>query len=430
MLVRNTVMPPLRPKMQEKLITPDEGWLNDIGPLSQPKASTQKKQETVVRTVGGTVGRGDSSGYGPLEPLLRDDSISEITCIGPRHTYVERNGLLEKVSCYFADEGQMLRVIEQMVRSAGQSLQPGWPIIDVRLPNGMQLNAVLPPSAVNGPTLTLSKGISQESLTLADMVRSDTLSQPMADVLQACVEGRLNILICGAQNSGRTTLLNALCAVIPEEERIITIEESAELHLRQKQVIGLVTQSPGPQIARNVTLHDLVTNALKMGPERIILGECRGDETMELLQALYTGHNGSLMTAYATNAQNCLIRFEKMCHNGDGDSSFPLHIIRRQIVDSVDVIVQVSRMPDGSRKIVDIAEVQCDGDDRLTVQSIFTYLHIGLDSETGKVTGDFEPCGISPKFLTKLAVMDIHLAQEAFIANSDDDTVKLLRKKA
>ena len=431
MLVRNTVMPPLRPKMQRKYITPDEGWLNDVGPLAelpQPKATIQKKQETVVRTVWETVDRGGRSGYGPLEPLLKDDSISEITCIGPRHTYVERNGLLEEVACYFANEEQMVRVIEQMVRSAGQSLQPGWPIIDVRLPNGMQLHAVLPPSAINGPTLTLRKGIGQELLTLADMVRSDTLSQSMADVLQACVEGRLNVLICGARNSGRTTLLNALCAVIPEEERIITIEESAELHVRQKQVIGLITQSLGPQVARNVTLHDLVTNALKMGPERIILGECRGAETMALLQALYTGHNGSLMTIYATNAQHCLTRFEKMCYSGD--SSFPVHIIRRQIVDSVDVIVQVSRMPDGSRKVVDIAEVLSDGEDGLTVQSIFSYSNIALDTETGKVTGDFESCGISPKFLTKLAVMDIHLAQEAFIANSDDDTVKLLRKKA
>ncbi len=421
MLVRNTVMPPLRPKMQRKYITPDEGWLNDVGPLSQlpqPKAPTQKKQETVV-------GYG---GYGPLEPLLKDDSISEITCIGPRHTYVERNGLLEEVACYFENEGQMMRIIEQMVLQTDQHLQPGWPIIDVRLPNGMQLNAVLPPSAANGPILTLHKGISQESLTLEDMVRSDTLSQSMADVLQACVEGRLNILICGTQNSGRTTLLNALCAVIPAEERIITIEESAELHLRQKQVIGLVTQATGPQVTRNVTLHDLVLNALKMGPERIILGDCRGEETMELLQALYTGHNGSLMTAYATNALNCLTRFEKMCHSGNCDSSFPIHIIRRQIVDSVDIIVQVSRMPDGSRKVVDIAEVLDAETDGLTVQRIFRYSDIRLDTEAGNVTGNFEPCGISPNFLSKLAVMDIHLAQELFVPNSSDDTVKLLRK--
>lgn len=416
MLLRNAVIPPVRPKMPGNHVMPDETWLNDVGPLSQLKAPIEKKQATV--------GVPGTRGYGPLEPLLKDDSISEITCIGPRHTYVERNGLLEEVACYFENEEQMVRIVERMMRSVGQSLQPGWPIIDTRLSNGMQLNAVLPPCAVNGLTLTLRKKV-KESLTLDELVCNGTLSQPMADVLQACVEGRLNILICGTQNSGRTTLLNALCAVIPEEERIITIEESAELHLRQKQVIGLATQTAEPQVARNVTLHDLVTNALKMGPERIILGDCRGEEVMELLQALYTGHNGSLMTVCATNAQNCLTCFEAMCHSGDVDSSFPIHIVRRQIVDSVDVIVQVSRMPDGSRKVVAIAEVQDAENDGLKVQSIFRYADVGLDAETGKVTGDFASCGINPRFLTKLAVMDIHLAQEVFVTNSSDDTVKL-----
>ncbi len=405
MLVRNTVMPPVRPKMPGKNITQDETWLNDVGPLPrspQLEAAIQKKQKTV----------GGSGGYGPLETLLKDDSISEITCIGPRHTYVERNGLLEEVPCYFENEGHMLRIIEHIMRQAGQRLQPGWPIIDVRLPDGMQLNVVLPPNAVNGPVFTLCKNV-KESLMLEELVCNGTLSQAMADVLQACVEGRLNIIICGGQNSGRTTLLNALCAAIPDEERIITIEESAELRLRQKQVIGLVTQAMGPQVARNVTLHDLLIHALKMGPERIILGKCRGEEMMELLQALYTGHNGSLMTAYATNAQNFLSRLETMCHSGD--TSFPTHIIQRQIADSVDVIVQMSRMPDGSRKIVDIAEVLSSEDDRLKVQSIFRYTDIGLDAETGNVTGNFEPCGINPEFLTKLAVMDIQLPREMFM---------------
>ncbi len=426
MLVRNTVMPPLRPKMQVKYITPDEGWLNDVGPLSQPsqpQTSTQKKQETVVRTVPQTVGPDGHVDYGPLGPLLKDDSIAEITCIGPRHTYIERNGLLEEVPSHFENEGQMASVIESMLLQSGQHFQPGWPIVDARLTNGVQLHAVLPPNVVNGPVLTLRKEIMQEQLTLADLVHNDTLSQSMADVLQACVEGRLNILICGGQNSGRTTLLNALCAAIPEEERIITIEESSELRLRQKQVIGLVASAMGQQDARRVTLRDLVMSALQMGPERIILGECRGKETMELLQALYNGHNGSLMTVYATDVQNCLTHLETICHDGDG--SFPLHVIRRQIANSVDVIVHMARMPDGSCKVVDIAEVLDAETDGLTVQSIFRYSNIGLDTETGKVTGDFEPCGISPKFLSKLAVMDIHLAQEVFVPDSNDDTVKL-----
>ena len=415
MLLRNTVMPPVRPKMQERNVTPDEGWLNDVGPLSQspqPKATIHKIQETVTR----------SCGYSPLESLLKDDSISEITCIGPRCTYVERNGLLEEVPYHFENEGQMVRVIEQMVLQNGQHLQPGWPIIDALLPGGIQLYAILPPCAVNGPTLTLRKN-AKEPLTLEKLVSNGTLSQVMADVLHACVEGRLNMLICGGQDSGRTTLLNALCTVIPDEERIITIEESAELRLHQKQVIGLVASPPGSPDARRVTMRDLMVSALHMGPERIILDECGGEEFQELLQALYTGHNGSLMTTYATNILDCLTRLETICH--DSDSSFPAHIIRQQIAGSVDVIVQVSRMPDGSHKIVDFAEVLCDENDELKIQSIFRYSNMELNPETGTITGTFEACGISPKFLAKLAVVDIHLPQEVFVADSKDDTVKL-----
>lgn len=418
MLIRNTVMPPVRPKMQGKLVTQDETWLNDVGPQAQPKVFTHNQQET-----GG--GPGGSSGYSPLETLLKDDSISEITCIGPRRTYVERNGLLEEVPYHFENEGQMVRVIEQMVLQNGQHLQPDWPIIDTQLSAGMHLNAVLPPCAVNGPTLTLRKHV-KESLTLEELVCNGTLAQAMADVLQACVEGRLNMLICGGQHSGRTTLLNALCAAIPDEERVITIEESAELRLQQKQVIGLVASATGPQGARSVTLQNLMKSALQMGPERIVLDECRGEEFMELLQALYTGYNGSLITAFATDIPNCLSRLETMCHSSD--TAFPAHIIRQQIADSVDVVVHMSRMPDGSRKVVDIAEVLFSSDDELKVQSIFHYSNIGLDTETGKVTGDFEPCGISPKFLTKLTVMEVHLPQEVFIIDSKDDTVKLSRK--
>lgn len=403
MLVRNNVMPPMRPKMQRNNETQNEAWLNDVGPLTQPDAFTQKKQ--VVGNIG----------YGPLEYLLKDDSITEVTCIGPRRTYVERNGLLEEVPCNFQDDQHMLRVIEHMLQSASQHLQPGWPIVDVRLPNGMQLNVVLPPSAVNGPTITLRKGV-KEPLTLAELVRGNTLSQAMADILQACVEGRLNIVICGSQNSGRTTLLNALCAAIPNDERIITIEESAELRLRQKQVIGLVAQTVGSHVAGRVTLRDLLTNALRMGPERIILGECRGAEVLEMLQALYTGHNGTLMTAYATNATNCLSRLETLCFTGGITmQSLPVHILRRQIADSLDIIVHISRMPDGSRKIVDIAEVLSAGNDKLKTQSIFSYHVDGLDSETGKATSQFEPGGVCPTFLSKFAVMDIHLPQEMFV---------------
>ena len=410
MLVRNNVMPPMRPKMLGKNETQNDAWINDVGSLTQLEATTRKEQ---VAAVG-------FGGYGPLEYLLKDDSVTEVTCIGPRRTYVERNGLLEEVPCYFEDERRMLRVIEHMLYLAGQRLQPGWPIMNVRLPDGVQLNVVLPPSAVNGPTITLRKGV-KEPLTLAELVRGDTLSQAMADVLRSCVEGRLNIVICGSQNSGRTTLLNALCAAIPNEERIITIEESAELRLHQRQVIGLVAQAIGPQVAGRVTLRDLLTNALHMGPERIVLGECRGEEVLEMLQALYTGYNGSLMTVYAKNTQNCLTRLETMCLAGSMPmsiqtlQSIPTNILRRQMADSLDVIVHVSRMPDGSRKITDIAEVLSAENDELKVQSIFSYRDDGLDRETGKAAGHFEPRGVCPAFLTKLAVMDIELPQETFI---------------
>ena len=345
-------------------------------------------------------------GYGPLETLLHDETVTEITCIGPCRIYVERDGVLEEISPVFEDERHMVRGIENMLRRAGQHTQPGCTLIDTRLPGGVQLNAVLPPNALQGPVITLRKGV-QQPLTLAELVSSGMLSQDMADVLQACVEGRLNIVVCGGQDAGRDVLLNALCAAFPDDERIITIEETAMLRLPQKQVIGLVAQAGG-----DVTMRDLLANALRMQPERLVLSNCRGEEAREMLRAMYTGYNGSLMSMYATSAADCLTRLETVCFTCNiAVPAVPASIIRRQLAESLDVVVHLSRLPDGSCRIVDIAEVSGNGDE-LNVQSIFRYYDDG--PETGNDTGHFEPTGLCPTFLEKLSVMDIHLPCELF----------------
>lgn len=347
-------------------------------------------------------------GYGPLQTLLEDTTITEITCIGPLRTFVERNAMLEEIASPFEDERHMTRIIENMLRRSGQRLQSGQTLFDALLPDGVQLSIVLPPSAPLGPVLTLRRG-AQEPLTLAELVSGGMLSQDMADVLQACVEGRLNIVVCGEQECGRDMLLNALCAAIPDDERIITIEESATLHLPQKQAIGLVAQANG-----GATKRDLLAHALHLRPDRLVLGNCRGEEALAMLRAMYSGYSGALMSIYATGATDCLSRLETLCFTWNiSTSTVPVSIIRRQLAESLDVIVHLSRLPEGTSKIVDIAEVLGNGDD-LNIQSIFCYRDDGPDSETGGFTGHFEPTGFYPAFLEKLAIMDIHLPCEIF----------------
>jgi pilus assembly protein CpaF len=347
-------------------------------------------------------------GYGPLEVLMKDEGISEIMVIGPRCAYVQRADKIEDIACPFVDDYHMERIIENMLRQAGQRMQP---LVDVRLADGALVNVVMPPHAINGPTLTIRK-CSRKLLTIADLVEAGTLTSPMADFLQACIQARLNIVICGALDSGRTTLLNALGACISAHERITTLEEIAELRLPQKHTIGLVSQPGSPDGANAITMCELVAHALRTGSGRILLGECRGHEIVELLQAMSNGLSGVLMTLYASDLRHGLSRLETL-YQAAGTAT-PLKIIRTHIASSLDVIVHIVRLPDGSHKIVNIAEVLDVENDMVKLQSIFHYKDDGFDARTGKLKRTFEPSGFSPTFLPKLERLGITLPAEMF----------------
>jgi pilus assembly protein CpaF len=350
-------------------------------------------------------------GYGPLEALLKDESISKILVLGPHLTSIERDKKVEDVACSFADDRHILRIIENMLRRAGRRLVPGWPIVDVRLPDGSLVNVVLPPSAVNGPAITIRKG-PKKPLTMSDLLASGTLTEEMADFLNACIHARLNIIICGEVDSGRTTLLNALSTYIPPDERVATIEEVAELKLSQKHVIALVSQLASPGSVSNVTLRDLVINALRTGSERILLGECRGDEVVELIQAMNNGYSGALMTIYARDVRNCLTRLEMLYQAVN--TALPLTLLRAQLASALDVIVHIARLRNGSHRILNIAEVQSVENNIIKLQSIFHFQNAGFDKESGQLKSSFEPSGFAPSFLSKFEAMDLHFSPEMF----------------
>lgn len=350
-------------------------------------------------------------GYGPLETLLKDESISKIMVLGPHLISIERDKKIEDVSCSFADDRHILRSVENMLRRVGRRLEPGWPIVDVRLPDGSLVNVVLPPSAVNGPTITIRKG-PKRPLTMSDLLASDTLTEEMADFLNACIHARLNIIICGEVDSGRTALLNALSTYIPPDERIATIETVAELKLSQKHVTALVSQPASPGSVSNVTLRDLVINALRTGSERILLGECRGDEVAEMIQAMNNGYDGALMTIYARDVRNCLTRLEMLYQAAN--TALPLTLLRTQLATAVDVIVHIARSRDGSHRIVNIAEVQTVENNTIKLQSIFHFQEAGFDKGSGQLKGFFQPSGFAPTFLSKFEAIGLQFSAEMF----------------
>jgi pilus assembly protein CpaF len=350
-------------------------------------------------------------GYGPLEALMKDESISKIIVLGPYLTSIERGKKVEDVACSFADDRHMLRIVENMLRRAGRRLVPGWPIVDVRLPDGSFVNVVLPPSAINGPAITIHKG-SKKPLTMSDLLASSTLTGEMADFLNACIHARLNIIICGGVDSGRTTLLNALSTYIPADEHIATIEEVAELKLSQKHVIALVSQPASPGSMGNVTLRDLVINALRTGPERILLGECRGDEVAEMIQAMNNGYGGALMTIYARDVRNCLARLEMLYQAAS--TALPLTLLRAQLATALNVIVHIARLRDGSHRIVNIAEVQSVENNIIKLQSIFHFQDAVFDKLSDQFKSSFEPSGFAPTFLSKFEAVGLHFSPEMF----------------
>src|SRR6476646_8068513 len=348
-------------------------------------------------------------GLGPLEPLLRDESISEVMVNGPRQVYIERSGKLELTNVVFQNDDHVMRIIDRIIAPIGRRVDESSPMVDARLTDGSRVNAIIPPLSLVGPVITIRK-FSASPFTVDDLIRFGTATADMFDFLRACVEARLNIFVSGGTGSGKTTTLNVLSSFIPNDERIVTIEDAAELQLRQEHVVTLESRPPNIEGKGAIPIRELVRNALRMRPDRIIVGECRSGEALDMLQAMNTGHDGSMSTGHANTPRDMLSRLETMVLMAGVD--LPLRAVREQIASAVDLIVHQNRLKDGTRKITNITEVQGMEGDVIVMQDVFTFEQTGV--QDGKIIGRLKPTGIRPKFTEKLEVMGIHLPPGLF----------------
>ena len=352
----------------------------------------------------------DVFGLGPLEPLLRDPTISDILVNTCKHVFVERNGVLERVAATFQDDRHLLRVIDRIVSNVGRRIDDSSPMVDARLADGSRVNAIIPPLAVDGPLLSIRR-FPTERLKAEDLVTLKALTQPMLDFLSHCVKARLNCLISGGTGAGKTTLLNVLSSFISDRERIVTIEDAAELQLHQVHVARLETRPPNVEGKGAVRQRQLVVNALRMRPDRIVVGEVRGEEALDMLQAMNTGHDGSLTTVHANSARDALARIETMI--AMGATNLPERAMRQQIASAIQIVVQQSRMSDGTRKITSISEITGMEGDIVTMQEIFLFEKTGITQE-GKVLGRFRATGVRPKVCERLRASGVNLPAEMF----------------
>lgn len=349
-------------------------------------------------------------GFGPITPLLNDDDVSEVMVNGPRQVYVERRGQLELTDVNFRDSEHVLQVIEKIVAPLGRRIDESSPMVDARLPDGSRVNAIIPPLAIKGPSITIRK-FSRDPFQVEDLINFGTLNAAMAKFLQACVVARLNIVVSGGTGSGKTTTLNCLSGFIPADERIVTIEDAAELQLRQNHVVTLETRPPNIEGKGAITMRDLVRNSLRMRPNRIVVGEVRGGEALDMLQAMNTGHDGSLTTGHANSPRDMLSRLETMVMMAGME--LPIRAIRDQVSAAIDIIVQQNRMRDGSRKITNICEIVGMEGDVITLQDIFTFAQTGREPG-GRLLGEFKPTGIRPKCFEKLQAAGVLLPPDIF----------------
>jgi pilus assembly protein CpaF len=348
-------------------------------------------------------------GYGPIEPLLNDDSVSEVMVNGPKQVYVERNGRLELTEVQFQDDDHVMRVIDRIVSPLGRRIDESSPMVDARLPDGSRINAIIPPISLVGPVLTIRK-FARDPLTTDDLIRFGTMSPEMVMFLEACVKARLNVVVSGGTGSGKTTTLNVLSSFIPDDERIVTIENAAELQLRQEHVVTLESRPPNIEGRGEITIRDLVINSLRMRPERIVVGECRGGEALDMLQAMNTGHDGSMTTLHSNSPRDTLARLETMVLMAGVD--LPVRAIREQIAAAIDCIVHQSRLKDGSRRITAVTEVQGMEGDVIVLQDIFMFEQTGV--ENGRIVGRIKPTGIRPKFVTQFEQYNVFLPPNIF----------------
>ena len=356
---------------------------------------------------------------GPLEGLLNDDSVSEIMVNGPSKVYVERNGRLELSDCQFTDDASVLAVIERIVAPLGRRIDESQPYVDARLSDGSRVNAIIAPLSLSGPTITIRK-FAKKALTPEDFIRFGTWTHNMAEFMKLCVLLRKNIIVAGGTGSGKTTLLNLLSGYVPENERIVTVEDAAELRLQQPHVVRLEARPANIEGKGAVTIRDLVRNCLRMRPDRIIVGECRGGETLDMLQAMNTGHDGSLTTVHANSPRDVISRLETMVLMSGMD--LPSRAIREQIASAVDIIIHESRLSDGSRKVVAISEVTGLEGSQIVMQDLFTFRQTGI-GERGKIIGDFAPTGAMPTFFDQLAGRGFSVEPRMFDPDSKADVI-------
>jgi pilus assembly protein CpaF len=351
----------------------------------------------------------DILGYGPLDPLLKDGNITEVMVNGPQDVYVERQGMIERTEVAFENESHLMRIIDRIVSPIGRRVDESSPMVDARLPNGFRVNATIPPLSLDGPLLTIRK-FSQTPFTAQDLIANGTLTPKMVAFIRACVEARINMVISGGTGSGKTTLLNVLSAFIPNTERIITIEDTAELQLGQEHVIRVEYRPPNIEGKGEVTIRRLVINALRMRPDRIIVGEARGGEALDMLQAMNTGHEGSMTTIHSNSPRDTLRRIETMVLMAG--TELTLRAIREQVSSAIELIIHMSRLRDGTRKVVHVAEVQAMEGESIVMQDIFKFDQTGY--KDGRVIGALKPTGLRPSFTEKFVANSIELPPEIF----------------
>jgi pilus assembly protein CpaF len=349
-------------------------------------------------------------GLGPLEPLLKDPTISDILVNRFNRVYIERNGKLELTGLSFKDDSHLMQIIDRIVSKVGRRVDESSPMVDARLSDGSRVNAIIPPLAIDGPCLSIRR-FGRDPLTARNMIENKTLTEPMLELLSSMVKGKLNILISGGTGAGKTTLLNVLSGYIPATERIVTIEDAAELQMKQEHVVRLETRAPNIEGKGAVRQRQLVINSLRMRPDRIVVGEVRGEEAFDMLQAMNTGHEGSLTTVHANSQRDALARIENMCLMAN--LNIPERAIRQQICSAIHAVVQVARMSDGTRKVITVSEITGMEGEVISMQDIFVFDRRGID-ESGKVRGAFRASGIRPRFADRLATSGCRLRPAMF----------------
>ena len=367
---------------------------------------SQSEREEVIEQIVYEV-----TGLGPIEPLFRDNSITDILVNGPKDVYVERKGRLARVPTSFRNNAHLLAIIDRIVSRVGRRVDESSPMVDARLPDGSRVNAIIPPLALDGPVLSIRRFGAQ--ITIDQLLELGALTTEMVNLLAGCVQARLNILISGGTGSGKTTLLNALSSFVPAAERVVTIEDAAELRLQQEHVVRLETRPPNAEGRGEVLARDLVKNALRMRPDRIIVGEVRGAEALDMLQAMNTGHEGSLTTIHANSPRDALARIETMIQFAG--TTLPTKAMREQISSALDLVIQVSRLSDGTRRVTSVTEVTSMEGDVISAQEIFRFRRQGVSNE-GTVVGRFEATGVRPGFMDRLKVAGVELPQNIFAA--------------